>query len=73
VAADREPPAAGRGVGTGEDGHARFGGRDGEGSRGQPESMLLSRQPRGSKASVLCISLWMIYLNTLVSPCEYVD
>ena len=57
----------------GEDGHACFGGREGEGSRGQPESMLLSRQPRGSKASVLCISLWMIYPNTLVSPCENVE
>ena len=29
--------------------------------------------PGGSKASVLCISLWMLYLNTLVSPYEYVD
>ena len=38
-----------------------------EGSRGRHESMLLSRQPRGCKASVLCISLWTIYPNTLVS------
>jgi hypothetical protein len=59
--------------GPGEDDHACFGGREGEGSRGQPESMLLSRQPRGSQASVLCISLWMIYSNTLVSPCENVE
>ena len=29
--------------------------------------------PGGSKASVLCISLWMIYSNTLVSPCENVE
>jgi hypothetical protein len=29
--------------------------------------------PGGSKASVLCISLWMICLNTLVSRCAAVD
>ena len=29
--------------------------------------------PGGSKASVLCISLWMIYPNTLVSCCAAVD
>ena len=44
-----------------------------EGSRDQRESMLLSRQPRGCKASVLCISLWMIYANMLVSRCVAVD
>jgi hypothetical protein len=44
-----------------------------EGSRDQHESMLLSRQPRGAKASVLCISLWMISPNTLVSRCAAVD
>jgi len=44
-----------------------------EGSQGQHESMLLSRQPRGCKASLLCKSLWMIYPNTLVSPCAVVD
>ena len=44
-----------------------------QGSRDQHESMLLSRQPRGCKASVLCISLWMIYPNTLVSRCASVD
>ena len=66
-------PAAGRGVGTGEDGHACFGGRDGEGSRGQPESMLLSRQPRACQANVLCISLWMISEDTLVNHRRVVD
>ncbi len=35
--------------------------------------MLLSRQPRGCQASALCIILWMIYTNTLVSRCAYVD
>jgi hypothetical protein len=35
--------------------------------------MLLSRQPRGCKASALCISLWMVYQNTLVSCCVIVD
>ncbi len=44
-----------------------------EGSRDQHESMLLSRQPRGCKASVLCISLWMVYPNTLVSCYAAVD
>jgi hypothetical protein len=29
--------------------------------------------PGGCKASVLCISLWMIYANTLVSRCVAVD
>ncbi len=35
--------------------------------------MLLSRQPRGCKASVLCTSLWTIFPNTLVSRCAAVD
>jgi hypothetical protein len=35
--------------------------------------MLLSRQPRECNASVLCISLWMIYPNTLVSCRAAVD
>jgi hypothetical protein len=42
-------------------------------TRGQHESMLLPRQPRGCKASVLCISLWMIQANILVSGCVSVD
>ena len=29
-------------------------------AQGQHESTLLSRQPRACKASVLCISLWMV-------------
>src|SRR5580704_787228 len=41
--------------------------------RDRHESMLLSRRPRGCKASALCISLWMIYPNTLVSCCAVVD
>ena len=35
--------------------------------------MLLSRQPRGCKASVLCTSLWMVYPNMLVSCYGAVD
>ncbi len=35
--------------------------------------MLLSRQPRGCKASVLCISLWMVCPNMLVSRRAAVD
>ena len=39
----------------------------GKGSQGQHESILVSRQPRECKASVLCIILWMIPANRLVS------
>jgi hypothetical protein len=39
----------------------------GKGPQGQPESILVSRQPWECKASVLCISLWMIPANRLVS------
>jgi hypothetical protein len=35
--------------------------------------MLLSRQPRGCKASALCISLWRLSPNRLVSFCAAVD
>ena len=41
--------------------------------QGQRESMLLSRQPRACKASVLCISLWRLSPNGLVSICAAVD
>src|SRR5215470_9007070 len=44
-----------------------------KGPQGQHESTLLSRQPRGCKASVLCISLWMLSANILVSRCGVVD
>jgi hypothetical protein len=44
-----------------------------EGTQGQHESTLLSRQPRGCKASVLCIRLWMISANILVMDCVAVD
>lgn len=37
------------------------------GPQGQHESALLSRQPRGCKASVLCISLWMLSANRLAT------
>ena len=44
-----------------------------KGSQGQRESTLQSRQPRGCKASVLCISLWMVSANRLVSCRTAVD
>src|SRR5262249_61980845 len=44
-----------------------------KGPQGQHESTLLSRQPRGCKASVLCISLWMLSANILVSCSVVVD
>ena len=43
------------------------------GPRGQHESMLLSRQPRACQANALCISLWMVQVNMLVSPYIVVD
>jgi hypothetical protein len=43
------------------------------GAQGQHESTLLSRQPRGCKASVLWIGLWMLSANRLVNRCEAVD
>jgi hypothetical protein len=42
-------------------------------AQGQRESALLSRQPRGCKASVLWIGLWMLSVNRLVKRCEAVD
>src|SRR5215469_16450158 len=44
-----------------------------KGPQGQRESTLQSRQPRGCKASVLCISLWMVSTNRLVTCCTPVD
>ena len=44
-----------------------------DGAQGQHESMLLSRQPRACQASALCISLWMVYVYTLVSYYRAVD
>lgn len=43
------------------------------GPQGQRKSTLLSRQPWGCKASVLCTSLWMLWLNKLVSCCAAVN
>jgi hypothetical protein len=44
-----------------------------KGPQGQHESALLSRQPRGCKVSLLCISLWMFSANRLVTCYVSVD
>jgi hypothetical protein len=44
-----------------------------KGPWGQRESTLQSRQPRVCKASVLCISLWMVSTNRLTTCCTAVD
>jgi hypothetical protein len=42
-------------------------------AQGQRESMLLSRQPRACQTNALCISLWMISVNMLLSHGTAVD
>jgi hypothetical protein len=43
------------------------------GSQGQPESLLLSRQPRASQRNDLCMDLWTIWVNAQASHCIAVD
>jgi len=43
------------------------------GPQGQPESLLLSRQPRASQRNDLWMDLWTIWMNAQINHCTAVD